>query len=610
MRRRWLARLGLAIGGLTITPVMAAAQLPTCADLGTNPAYGLAGNPTVSLNPSFTTLTTFVTPPPTVPVPVPVPYCRVDFIVSERGGPEAGYALGENQRVVLRVGLPANSADGGTGGTLDGEGAWNGRVQNLGGGGLVGNVGQVTAATNQRYVGSSTDSGHPASENPGFGVIQATNELNEGKIEDFFSESLRLQYQWALRLANAYYRKPAFRNYWNGCSTGGRQGLVLATKYGQDFDGFLIGAPHTNHTRTSTSGAYRAWVNKDIAGGTVTDGKLDATLERITQACDGHDGVIDNIMSQPLSCKATAEVNRCGAPGAAPAPNCLATDGEVTAVNMALDGARNDHGLRVWFSQGPATLGSMNLPGTGTGGNGVYGWANKDMTFDWRTLPLSEWDDLQQLATNTLSALVDMGSPDLERARQNGAKILMWHGLADDAIPWKQNVYYYNTVVDHYGGTENVSDWFRFFLAPGVGHCGGGGNFVPQPQSLFAEMVNWAETGAAPDSLLSSVNLPVSLGGGTRQRPLCTFPQTAIYDGVGDPDDVNSFSCGGNIDTFEARCDGLLVRREHETHKVMERVAGVNAVSCGFVPAPDHAVGPPPGRAGGPPSGRGGGPPR
>jgi hypothetical protein len=122
---------------------------------------------------------------------------------------------------------------------------------------------------------------------------------------------------------NAYYLKAASRHYWNGCSTGGRQGPVLATKYGQDFDGFLIGAPHTHHTRYF-------------------------------------------------------DVRRLPAVG----------------------------------EQGHRGRSSVNLPSTGTGGNGVYGWANKDMTFDWRTLPLSEWDDLQQLATKRLSALVDMGTPD------------------------------------------------------------------------------------------------------------------------------------------------------------------------------------------------------
>ena len=246
MKRR-VVLSGFALGLIAFIPSRVSAQLPTCADLATNPAYGLVGNLTI-LQPPSATLTATLIP---IGTGVTVPYCRVDFTVSERGGPESGYAVGQIQRIGLRVGLPASAANGGTGGAV-GLGAWNGKGRNLGGGGLVGAVGPVTTATNAHYVGSSTDSGHAGSD-PAFGVISSgipgvPGELNLGTINDFFSESLRLQYQWALRLANTYYGTPATRNYWDGCSTGGRQGLVLATQYGDDFDGFLIGAPHTNHS--------------------------------------------------------------------------------------------------------------------------------------------------------------------------------------------------------------------------------------------------------------------------------------------------------------------------------------------------------------------------
>jgi hypothetical protein len=557
--------LGILLGAAAFAPRIASAQGPTCADFNTNPALGLAGNPTIIAH--ETTLVAAAGQNRA--------YCRADFTVSERGGPEAGYAVGEIQRIVLRVGLPLSVADGGTGGGPLGQGAWNGKVQNLGGGGLVGSVGNVTAATNAGYVGSSTDSGHPASENPGFGVIQATHELNFGKIEDFFSESLRLQYQWALRLAAAYYGQPAARNYWSGCSTGGRQGLVLAHKYGQDFDGFLIGAPHTNHVQNSTSGAFRQWANKDIAGGSVTTAKVTAAVNRMVAECDGQDGVIDGILNEPRACRASAALNVCGQPGAPTDETCL-TPEEAQVIDIAMDGARNDLGHRVWFSTGRATSVGLDIPATGTAGNGVFGWAKKDMDFDWRTGPRSDWDDLHQLATTTVAQYINMGSPNLDLARDRGAKILMWHGLADNLIPFESNIYYYSKVLDNYGGADNVSPWFRFFLAPGVAHCGGGNG--PQPQNLFETMVNWAENDAAPESLAAT--------GGGRTRPLCQFPQTAIYDGVGDPNVAASFSCGGNIQTKEARCNGLIVRFQHETGSVYEPLGGEDDVSCGFAAVP------------------------
>jgi feruloyl esterase len=562
MHQRQLGRAGYTVFSIVVAASSASGQTPpTCEQLSADPAFGLAGNPVVIQH-----STTLVPASGSNPA-----YCRVDFVVSERGGPESGYAVGEIQRIGLRVGLPANSADGGTDGDpVAGEGAWNGKVRNLGGGGLVGAVGNVTTATNTRYVGSSTDSGHTGND-PSFGVIQETHELNRGKIEDFFSESIRLQYQWALRLAESYYLKPASRNYWDGCSTGGRQGLVLASKYGADFDGFLIGAPHTNHTRNSSGGSFRQWANKDLAGGSVTDAKFAATIDTLVAACDGLDGVEDGLLSEPRACKASAKLNVCGEPGAASAPNCL-TPLEAEVVDIALDGARNDLGKRVWFPSGRATDLSLALPANGLGGNGIFAWANKDLTFDWRTGPRSDWDDLVQLATNTFADYIDMGTADFSLAKDHGAKILMWHGLSDNQISFQSNIYFYSRVLDFHGSAANVSPWFRFFLAPGVGHCGGGAG--PQPQSLFNTMVAWAEGGAAPDSILSS--------GGGRTRPLCPFPQTAIYDGTGDPNLESSFTCGGNIQTKEAKCDGLITKFKHEAEGGLEPLGGEDDISCGL----------------------------
>ena len=114
------------------------------------------------------------------------------------------------------------------------------------------------------YVASFTDSGHTTGTTES-GVIQDTRELNVGKIQDFYSESLRLQYQWALRLANTYFGKPAARNYFQGCSTGGRQGMVLAQEHGEDFDGFLIGAPSSIRPGRAPR-MWRVWLALEMTG--------------------------------------------------------------------------------------------------------------------------------------------------------------------------------------------------------------------------------------------------------------------------------------------------------------------------------------------------------
>lgn len=530
----FLPLAGAVLGLATLMPSTASA-LPTCAELGSNPGYGLVGNP--SLTTASTTLV--------AAAGSNAAYCRVDFVFSEKSGPAQGYAPGQDQAITIRIGLPLSTADSGTGGV---QGAWNGKVMNLGGGGLVGNVGNVTSATNGGYVGSSTDSGHPSSENPNFAVIQATNQLNLGRLKDFLTESLRIQYQWALVLARTYYGMPASRNYWSGCSTGGRQGLALALKYGNDFDGFLVGAPATFNSRLQVATLWPWWVNKDIAANSVTSAKFNAANASAIAACDSLDGVSDGILSDPRACTFNATANICGAPGAPAAPNCL-TAQEAQATNMMWDGPRNDKGKRIWFPFGYGA--NHSVSSTATCGNlGSQCWAHKDTTFDWHPLPLSQFDDETQLATNVVAPYSDIMSTTLDLVpTARGAKIIMWHGGADPLIPWRQAAYYYNKALDYYGGS--INSWFRFYLAPGVGHCGGG--VGPQPQNMFGVLVNWVENGVAPNRILSQ--------SGSRTRPLCPWPQTAIYNGSGSTDDEANFTCGGNIDVNRE----FVAKYQHET---------------------------------------------
>ena len=199
----------LVLPAVALAPVCASAAEMTCAQLGTY----LATQPHISQ---------FV-PPPTAQVPNPaaLPFtqliaasgtnaarCEANFIYSDRGGPAFGYAVGQNQRIGIRVGFPLNVADGGSGGV---QGAWNGKVRNIGGGGLQGNLSNITAATNTRYVGSNTDTGHPTGS-PTFAVIQDTHQLNYGTLNDFLVESIHQQYKWALALTEVYYGNKATRN--------------------------------------------------------------------------------------------------------------------------------------------------------------------------------------------------------------------------------------------------------------------------------------------------------------------------------------------------------------------------------------------------------------
>src|SRR2546429_495880 len=198
----------------------------------------------------------------------------------------------------------------------------------------------------------SSRGGPPTQDNPNFPVIQATQELNYGRLDDFLRESIHQQYKWALALTEVYYGKPATRNYWDGCSTGGREGLSMALSFGQDFDGFLTGAPANFHTRLQVATVWPFWVQKELTGAaTLTQAKMNAANASAVAACDEQDGLKDGILSDSRTCNFDAASNVCGQPGAPAAPNCLAPP-EAQAVNRIWDGPRNDPGPRIWVPFG------------------------------------------------------------------------------------------------------------------------------------------------------------------------------------------------------------------------------------------------------------------
>ncbi|HZD20988.1 MAG TPA: tannase/feruloyl esterase family alpha/beta hydrolase, partial [Burkholderiales bacterium] len=335
----------LVLSAVALAPASALAQM-SCAALG---SY-LATQQHISQ----------YTPPPSAQVPNPAPLlftqliaaagtnaarCEANFIYSGRGGPANGYAVGQDQRIGIRVGFPLNSADGGSGRA---QGAWNGKVRNIGGGGLAGSLSSITAATNTGYVGSNTDTGHPGGS-PTFAVIQDTHELNYGTLDDFLVESIHQQYKWALALSQVYYGQQAARNYWDGCSTGGREGLSMALNFAQDFDGFLTGAPANFHTRLQVATVWPFWVQKELTGtATLTSQKMTAANASAVAACDAQDGVVDGILGDPRACTFDAKNNICGMPGAPTTDAqgrvlCL-TPQEADAVHRIWDGPRNDLG--------------------------------------------------------------------------------------------------------------------------------------------------------------------------------------------------------------------------------------------------------------------------
>jgi feruloyl esterase len=171
------------------------------------------------------------------------------------------------------------------------------------------------------------------------------------------------------------------------------------------------------------------------------------------------------------------------------------------------------------------------------------------------------------LGSNFLGDVFDAMSPALEPVRDSGKKILMWHGTADDGVTFENSIDYYVRVAAHFGGGTPdfaaLQPWFRYVLAPGVGHCGGGSG--PQPVGLFEAMEAWVLDGTPPDALVAR--------NASMTRPLCPFPQTAIHLG-GDSNVASSFACGGDLQTPEAIAAGRYVVYKHETGSQLESYGG------------------------------------
>jgi hypothetical protein len=465
-------------------------------------------------------------------------YCRVD--------------LKSLREINIRVGLPLSAADGGTGGV---QGAWNSKLRNLGGGGTVGNVGAVTTATNTGYVGSSTDSGHnnavcaanghPGCAPGGYGfVLDAANNLIWSQLEDFSYVSVIEQVRWAARLAEVYYGVPHSRNYWDGCSTGGRQGMEMAQRYGDLFDGILAGVPAMNFNRFVTGSLWIGTILNEYFGSAgLSTAKINAANAAAVAACDAQDGIVDGIVNEPRRCTFSAHALLCTGGPSDPA-TCLTLQ-EADAIDRVWDGSRNQAGERLWGGPTRGTAWTILAAGSGGALNQpasipfahIRAVVEQDPGWSHTNLATSNFD-IQFQKADIKEARFGADNVNLDQLRSRGGKLLTWHGANDPLILPYGSWEYWGRLFDHYGGPAGTQDFFRAFSFPGVEHCGGGA--APQPPNLFEVLVNWVENGVAPEYLVGTQNLG---GGMTRTRKICQYPNEAIYNGTGSTNDEANFSC-------------------------------------------------------------------
>jgi feruloyl esterase len=404
---------------------------------------------------------------------------------------------------------------------------WNGKFQGVGNGGWTGSIATAALATALRrgYAVASTDTGH-AGGSASFALGHPE------KVLDFGYRAIHEMTVKGKALATAYYDAAApERAYFVGCSAGGRQGMKAAQMYPQDYDGIVAGSPGLNW---SGRALQTVWVGQAVARAPLPAAQFATLNAAAIAACDSLDGIADGVIDNPRQCNFDPAVLQCSA-GETEA--CL-TPEQVDTARSIYGGVRN--------SRTGATVVAGLSPGSETGWNTMAGaqpfgpgvdlfkyivFGNAD--WDFRTL---NWDaDLTRTAT--ASAALDALDTNLQPFFARGGKIVSYHGWADPQISPGSTVDYYDSVMAALGA-DTVQDAYRLFMVPGMAHCGGGTG--TDQFDMLTALEQWVEQGQAPDAVPAARMVD---GQTVRTRPLCPWPQSAVYDGSGSTDALENFSC-------------------------------------------------------------------
>ncbi len=425
---------------------------------------------------------------------------------------------------------------------------WNGRFVMRGGGGYAGQQpvkGRDDPLRDQGYVTASTDTGHDAARYP---LATFAYNNRDGEV-DYAYRAVHLTTVAVKELVVEHYGRPAEYDYWLGCSTGGRQGLMSAQRFPEDFDGIVAGAPVLDFTNTQIGGV---WFSRALRENPVGLEKIVRVGEAIYAACDRLDGLEDGLIDDPRRCAFDPRTDypRCGAEDSV---DCL-TEGESTALAKIYGGVVSRG--EPYFPGQPlgAELGDpLGSPARTSGwgrwfvdpAGGTPLLETLGVTFmrymaferddpDWQ---LEQFDfDEDPYRMDAIRRILDATVPDLTRFRDAGGRMVTYHGWSDTALNPLMAVNYYEDVLAE---TPEAADFYRLFMVPGMFHCAGGRGITRI--DAFPDLVAWVETGAAPDRLVGE---RVDRNGEVLMtRPVCPYPEVARYVGSGDVDDATSFEC-------------------------------------------------------------------
>lgn len=425
--------------------------------------------------------------------------------------------------------------------------AWNGRFQAVGGGGLAGVISYdaMAAAVRDGYASASTDTGHEASD--------STWLRDRQRIVDYGYRAIHEMTVKAKALIEAHYGEPAEYSYFNGCSTGGRQGLMEAQRFPEDYDGIVSGAPVNDFTRLHIGQLWTAHATLKQPGAALTGDDFAFVMGKVLEQCDVLDGVADGILTDPRMCEFDPRSLQCDSEDG---EGCLSAE-KVEALRMIYQGAVNPRsGELIYPGLAPGSEGPQpGNPGWSMIMNGQTPFFMSDavigeMTFrnsdyDWRTF---DFDRDVEIVDARLFSSLNAVDPDLRDFKNNGGKLIIYHGWNDPGVMPQATIDYYESLVDFaekatgQDGHAFTDEYARLYMMPGMGHCRGGAG--PDNADFMSALAAWVEEGKAPDSLISS---KTESGEVTMTRPICPYPHVARYTGSGDPNRASNFTCANPL---------------------------------------------------------------
>jgi len=488
----WKASVTVVMAGAVLTALSAPARADSCESL-TSLAL-----PNATVTAAQSVGAGAFTPPKAPSLPVPADYkvlpafCRAAVTVTPV----------KDSEIKFEIWMPATG--------------WNGKFVGVGNGGYSGEIWYWAMAEPlaRGYATASTNTGHDG------GVMDASFAMGHPeKLADFGWRAVHEMTVESKAITLAFYGRAPRLAYWNGCSTGGRQGLMEAQRFPADYDGIIAGAPANYMTHLSAQTVWVAQAMRKEPGGFIPPSKLPVLHKAVLAACDAQDGVNDGVLEDPRRCHFDPKVVQCsGADG----PDCL-TAPQVEAVRKIYGGSINPRTKELLF------------PGMSPGGE--LGWATGVGAVTAEPMPL---------ATGIFKYVVFKDpnwdyktiNPNLKAFFEHGGKLLQYHGWADPGIAPLNSINYYTSVGQALGGVNRIQDKYRLFLLPGMNHCRGGDG--PDQFDSLGAMEQWVEGKKAPERLVAS---RIRNGQTDRTRPLCPYPQVAVYGGTGSTDDAANFAC-------------------------------------------------------------------